>query len=116
MTVAYNTVAEYGVLVVIATIFLGYIAYYLWKERPEDRKYQRQMADMMVTQITLGTQALETANEVIRQNSDEMKDARSSHMRLGERMGALEVIVCDHDRRAQEISRDIAVIKTKLDT
>lgn len=115
MSLTYDTVAEYGVTLVIATIFLGYIAYYLWKERPEDRKYQRQMTEMMVKQVTLSTQALQTANEVIRANSDELADTRHSHTRLGERIGGVEHVLTAHDERAQGICRDIAVIKSRLE-
>lgn len=109
-----DAVTQYGPLVIIFTLVAAFAVYYYWKVWPEDRKYQRDLNGAILEQVALSRQALETSNLVIAQNSDELRESRGSHTRIGERLGCLEEKVERHDERAEQISKDTQAIRTKL--
>lgn len=99
-------VTNYGPLIVFFAFVLGVIAHWYFKRYPNEQKERSEMMKLLIEQIVLSRQALDTSNLVIKQNIEEFKDTRSSHQRLWERMEILESILTRHDMRAEDVARD----------
>lgn len=110
----FDTIANYGLGVVLLTIVISFIVYYIWKVWPEDKRYQRQLQDTMTTQMALSIEVIRSNSTVVAQNSEMLKETQSSHQRIGERLECLETDIGAHDKRAEGMSRDITAIKTKV--
>lgn len=114
-TIPAELVANYGALTVFFAFGIALLGYYVFRVEPENRKYNRELNSTIMEQVALSRQALETSNEVIRMNNDEMRENRLSHQRIGERLECVEDAVKVHDTRAIDIAKDVAVIKAKCE-
>ena len=108
--ISLDAINNYGPLAVVFAVVLAILVHWYFKRYPDERREQQNRDQMLFEQVALSRQALETSNLVITQNSEELREARSSHHRLGERMGCLEETVVRHDQRAEQIAKDTAQI------
>jgi uncharacterized coiled-coil protein SlyX len=106
-----SSVLNYGALVVFFAVSLGLIVHWYVKRYPKELAERNKLFQVLLEQVALSRQALETSNQVITQNTSEMAETRASHIRLGERMGGMEDSLVRHDARAEEIAKDTTVIR-----
>lgn len=103
---------NYGALVVFFAVVLGLIIHWYVKRYPTELAERNKLFQILLEQVALSRQALETSNQVITQNTNEMGETRLSHVRLGERMECVEDSLIRHDSRAEEIAKDTSAIRS----
>lgn len=101
-----EVVNNYGALTVFFAFGLGLIGHWYFKRYPREQEERSEMMNLLVEQIVLSRQALDTSNLVIKQTIEESKEARVSHQRLAERMECVGASLERHDARAEEMARD----------
>ncbi|MDY0341030.1 MAG: hypothetical protein RBS17_07440 [Coriobacteriia bacterium] len=109
-----DVVSNYGALTIFFAFVLSLIGHWYFKRYPREQKERSEMMNLLVEQIVLSRQALDTSNLVIKQNIDESKEARGSHQRLGERMKCVENSLAHHDYRAEEIAKETHATRTEV--
>jgi H+/gluconate symporter-like permease len=123
---------DYGLAVTIAVCVVGLTVYFALKLVPqwitrksdqeeEDRRYWRKLSETMSEQIALSRQALETSNAGLERNNIVLESAMSAqavtiqelkHMSRG--IDTLSACMNEHDNRAIQIARDVAVVASKV--